>query len=434
MSPDIRVMVEQEAAKIRAEEQGRSARAAATAGAEFSPLGDDRYRFSLPAIGVVFDADRLRRDHNELIGELSVRCELPGARTIGSDASLSIADFNFSSARARSDRAKLLAQRANTGPGVDWAGLVEQFSQKVLEADRTGQPAVDLRTLPRPSADDDMLTVEGLALPRRHPSILFGDGGAGKSYLGLYIAGRLAEQCVSVALFDWELAGDDHRERLERLFPDGMPQILYARCERPLVYEADRLRRIVRDADIDFTVFDSVAFACDGPPEAAEVAGRYFRAARQIGGGSLHVAHVNKSENADQKPFGSSFWHNGARATWYVKQDEASAGSDVLQIGLFNRKSNLGRLRPPLGYSITFGEETTTFRRTDVADTPDLARKLTVRQRMTSLLRKGAMTPEAIAEEIEAEAEIVKRTARRYKNLFVMIPGGHVGLLEKRAL
>jgi hypothetical protein len=434
MSSDIRVMVEQEAAKIRAEEQGRSARAAATASAEFSLLGDDRYRLSLPAIGVVFDVDRLRRDHNELIGELSVRCELPGARTIGSDASLSIADFNFSSARARLDRAKLLAQRANTGAGVDWAGLVEQFSQKVLEADRTGQPAVDLRTLPRPNTDDDVLTVEGLALPRRHPSILFGDGGAGKSYLGLYIAGRLAEQCVSVALFDWELAGDDHRERLERLFPDGMPQILYARCERPLVYEADRLRRIVRDADIDFTVFDSVAFACDGPPEAAEVAGRYFRAARQIGGGSLHVAHVNKSENADQKPFGSSFWHNGARATWYVKQDEASAGSDVLQIGLFNRKSNLGRLRPPLGYSITFGEETTTFRRTDVADTPDLARKLTVRQRMTSLLRKGAMTPEAIAEEIEAEAEIVKRTARRYKNLFVMIPGGHVGLLEKRAL
>jgi hypothetical protein len=213
-----------------------------------------------------------------------------------------------------------------------------------------------------------------------------------------------------------------------------MPRILYARCERPLVHEADRLRRIVRDGAIEFTVFDSVAFACDGPPEAAEVAGRYFRAARQIGGGSLHIAHVSKGEAADQKPFGSAFWHNGARASWYVKQDEASAGSDVLQIGLFNRKSNLGRLRPPLGYSITFGEETTTFRRTDVADTPDLARKLTVRQRMAALLRKGAMMPEALAEEIEAEAETVKRTARRYKDLFVMIPGGRVGLVEKRAL
>lgn len=301
-------------------------------------------------------------------------------------------------------------------------------------ADRAGQPAVDLRTLPRPSADDDLLNVEGLALPRRHPSILFGDGGAGKSYLGLYIAGRIAEKGAAVALFDWELAGDDHRDRLERLFPDGMPRVLYARCERPLVYEVDRLRRIVRDGGIEFSVFDSVAFACDGPPEAAEVAGRYFRAVRQIGGGSLHIAHVSKGENADQKPFGSAFWHNGARSTWYVKQDEASAGTDVLQIGLFNKKANLGRLHSPLGYSITFGEEVTTFRRTDVADSPDLASKLSIRQRMTHLLRKSAMSPAAIAEEIDAKAETVERTARRYREQFVIIPGGLIGLLEKRSM
>ena len=183
-----------------------------------------------------------------------------------------------------------------------------------------------------------MIEVDGLALPKHHPSILFGDGGTGKSYLALYLAGRMAEKGVSVMLADWELCGDDHRDRLERLFPDGMPRILYARCEKPLDFEADRLRRVVKENGIQFSVFDSIAFASDGPPEAAEVAGRYFRAVRQIGGGSLHVAHVTNGENADKKPFGSAFWSNGARATWYVKQDEASAGSDALQIGLFNRK------------------------------------------------------------------------------------------------
>ena len=133
-----------------------------------------------------------------------------------------------------------------------------------------------------------MFTVDGLTLPRQHPSILFGDGGTGKSYIALYVAGRIAEQDISVALFDWELAGEDHRDRLERLFSDGMPRVLYCRCERPLVYEVDRLRRIVRDKGVQYAVYDSVAFASDGPPEAAEVAGRYFRAVRQIGGGSLH--------------------------------------------------------------------------------------------------------------------------------------------------
>jgi len=66
---------------------------------------------------------------------------------------LSIADFNLSSARARQDRAKLLSLRANTGD-LDWVGLVEEFCQRVLQAERTGQPAVDLRTLELPAADE----------------------------------------------------------------------------------------------------------------------------------------------------------------------------------------------------------------------------------------------------------------------------------------
>jgi len=98
--PDIGQMVEQEQEGLRAEQQRKDGRAPA---AEFSALGDDRYRLSLPAMGVVFEVDRLRRERNELVGELAVRCDLPGALTV--DGSLSIADFNISSARARLFRA-----------------------------------------------------------------------------------------------------------------------------------------------------------------------------------------------------------------------------------------------------------------------------------------------------------------------------------------
>ena len=332
----------------------------------------------------------------------------------------------MSSARARQDRAKLLAERSQNLT-LDWFAIIEEFCQRVLAAERNGQPAVDRRTLPRPAVDDS-LEVEGLSLLRRHPSIIFGDGGAAKSYLALYLAGRLAERGVRTALFDWELAGEDHRDRLELLFGTAMPKVIYARCDRPLVYEQDRLCRIVREEGIEFAVFDSVAFACDGPPEAAEVAGRYFRSVRAIGGGSLHIAHISKGDNADRKPFGSAFWDNGARKTWFARATEPSDDAVTLTVGLFNRKSNLGPLGHPVGFRIEFGEARTTFVRTDVADCPQLAESMTIRQRMAAALRRGAIAPKILAEEIGAKTETVTRIARKYKSQFIIVEGGEFAL------
>jgi hypothetical protein len=399
--------------------------------AGFEASGNDSYRLNVPDKGISVCADRVRREHHELIAELAVYCALPGARVVNGLA-LSIADLNLSSARARQDRAKLLAQRANTRD-LDWYGVIEEFCQRVIETERAGLPAIDLREIPRPGPDDS-LRVQGFRLPRRHSAILFGDGGAAKSYTALWLAGCLSEQGLSVGLFDWELAGEDHRDRLERLFPDGMPRVLYACCDRPLVHEADRLRRLARDASLDYAVFDSVAFACDGPPEAAEVASSYFRAVRQIGGGSLHVAHITKSDGGDRKPFGSVFWHNSARCTWFVKAAEGSDDSDTLTLGFFNRKSNLGPIQAPLGFRVDFTPEATVFTKTQVADCCDMVSQLSVRQRMASLLRHGPLTFEQIAEETDAELKTVRRESYRYKKLFVVLPGGKVGLAERRLL
>src|SRR6185295_13856874 len=127
------------------------------------------------------------------------------------------------------------------------------------------------------------------------------------SYLALHAGGTLAQRGVQVLYVDWELGGSDHRERLERLFGSEMPEVHYMRCDRPLVDEADRISREVRRLSIDYWVGDSVGFGTAGPPEAAEYALAFCRAVRQIGIGSLQLAHINRSENGEQKPFGSSF-------------------------------------------------------------------------------------------------------------------------------
>ena len=395
----------------------------------FEQESGERYRLTLPQGGISIEADRLRREHNELNCELCVRCTIPGARTY--DGVLSVADFNLSSARARSERAKLLHSLSNTKPEeIDWMALLEEFSQRALAAEREGQPAIDLRDLQKPGPDDSIY-VDGLSLPRRHPAFIFGDGGAAKSYVALYIAGRMAQRGINVALFDWELAGEDHRDRLERLFGDSMPKIYYARCERALVYEVDRLKRIVRDNSINYTLFDSVAFATDGPPEAAEAAGRYFRAVRQIGLGSLHIAHITKGEGGEEKPFGSVFWHNGARSTWFAKLADSSRDGRQLTLGLFNKKANLGRLQPPTGFDIAFTEIRTYFKQTNPADNPELAPKMPIKDRMLYLLKAGEMSCEEIADAIDAKADTVRRTAQKHKGLFTVLQGGKVALLQR---
>ena len=397
---------------------------------DFSLNTDGAYKLAIPEYAITVEVDRLRRESHELIGELCVRCDMPGVRSY--DGALSVADFNLSSARARVERAKILGTRTNFGSRdewIDWLGIIEEFCQRVLVDDRRGQSSVDLRELERP-LPNDTIKVSGLELPRRHPTIVFGDGGAAKSYVALYLAGMMAQSGMRVALFDWELAGEDHRDRLEKLFPGEMPQITYARCERALIHEVDRLRRIVRDGNIEYCFFDSIAFACSGPPESAEIAGEYFRAIRQIGGGSYHIAHVSKADGADKKPFGSSFWHNGARATWYVHSSQDSINERVINLGMFNRKANLARLQKPVGLRVEFTDTHTYITVDNVADTPELAEKMSLTQRMREALKRGEMTVEDLSIVAQVPVKRINEAAKRNNKLFI-VNGGKIANLYR---
>lgn len=381
--------------------------------------------WEIPNQPIKFIVSRIRRESHELIGELTVICNLPGALTIG-DGQLSVADMNFSSLTARQARAKFLTQRSQTNGHCDWLGWIENFSQQVIQKEREGDPSIDLRTVPLPPPGDD-LKINGLVMPRRHPTILFGDGGAAKSYTALYIAGMLAKDGLNVAFFDWELEKEDHRIRLGLLFGADMPPLRYNKCKRPLIYEIDSLRRTVRDHAIDFAIFDSIAFACDGPPESAEIAGKYFRAVREIGCGSLHNAHINRSESNDQKPFGSAFWHNGARSTWFVQADQEEP--TTLRLGFFNRKANLGPLAPAFSCLVSFHPHSTTFDEIDINECPDFAAKQTISQRLYPLLKRGSMPISELATLLDAKENTIYITAKRNRK-FILLNGGRIGLRE----
>lgn len=401
----------------------------------FEVVDEGRYRLSVPGICAELEVDRLRRDGGELVCELTVRCWLPGAR--GVDGVLSVADFNLSSARARLDRAKLLAARAGTkAEEVDWPGIVEELAQRVLTAQRSVE-AIELCEVPLPEAEDLWVEVDGFRLLKHHPNMIFSLGGGAKSYLGVYIAARLAMAGERVLYIDTEADSATHRLRLHRLF--GQKQIfglLYYRAYQPLNEAVDGLRRLIADRRVTFVIVDSVSCAADGPLEESATATRLFQALRRFNCGSLLMAHTQKGGEAkDKTPFGSVFFLNLSRRVWAAEKIDDTG--DTFVVKLRCSKSNFGGEGTVFCWRFIFtGRDEEPDARTEIfpvnpAEVEEAAADLPLHERIAMLLRKGAMTRDEIADELEASPDSVRRVINRNKDRFLVLQGGRVALRDR---
>jgi hypothetical protein len=216
-----------------------------------------------------------------------------------------------------------------------------------------------------------------------------------------------------------------------------LPDIYYIKCDRPLVHDVERLRRIVRNERIEYGHFDSAAYATDGKPEDAVSAMAFFRALRQLGIGSNVLAHTRR-EDGEQQPFGSVFWHNSFRSTWNIKRANTSPDGNVVNLGAFPRKFNLGPHPSAVGLSVQFEGDRVYFTRTDVATIDELAEGLPLWQRMKAALKTGPQTLATLAEELNhPNVESLDRLVRRHKSLFTKVSGSdhitRIALIERRA-
>ena len=242
---------------------------------------------------------------------------------------------------------------------------------------------------------------------------------------------------------DWEWGSQAHRRRLGRLAQGKkLPRIHYIRCDRPLVNEVPRLQRLIRELDLGFLVLDSVVFGCDGPAEQSDTAGRYFMALRQLAIPSLLIAHVTKAEDGDKKPFGSSFWHNSARLTWYIRKS-GEFGEQTI-VGLFNRKNNDDRPLEPRAFRFWFQDEMlqtiiSPASMDDLANEPDIAEKMPLKARIAASVKYEPKTISEIAVEIGRTVQDVSTTIRREEKqgrTFTRVQGPdqvyRIALLETR--
>lgn len=389
------------------------------------------YVLQLEDVPIRFELRQVRWERGELFARLTVRTSLPGTPTydgvLGAPSTL-----NLSSGNARKTRAEHL-KSLSEAPQIPWSWLIEELAVRVFEHQDQGEPAVNLATMPDPGdAQDDMFNFYGVTLPSQHNSILFGDGGVMKSFLELAIAANLAQGGLRVAIFDWEMKPRDHRRRLSMMFgPDPLPHVLHVKCNRPLVQECERLRRLVRSEKLDYVFYDSVGYACQGDPATSESALAYFQATNLIGIGGCHLAHITKNgDDNDKRPFGSTFWHNSARCTWNVKLESSDYQSTTAGgprrihkvIGLFNRKTSFDDLLPPVGLSVTFENGRCEFAPTSLTTTTELVKNLSLKERMIGVVRHQPQTLAAIAQELGHDnVDTLDRTVRRYKDLFTKI-------------
>ena len=157
---------------------------------------------------------------------------------------------------------------------------------------------------------------------------------------------------------DYEDTEEEIAERVNAIHTGmGLPhgsEIIRRFCYRPLVSEINEIQRLVAENSIDLVVVDSAGLACGGRPEEAEVTLQYFGALRSLRSTSLTIAHQPKhAEGNDASPFGSTYWKAMIRSLFHIRCTQ-DPGSDVLHLGIFDKKANSRSPLPPIGLKVYF--------------------------------------------------------------------------------
>ena len=252
-------------------------------------------------------------------------------------------------------------------------------------------------------------------------NMIFGKGGTGKTYISLALATALASgepflesvpsKKVKVLFIDYESTKGIFAKRLQKVSPNFKENnmLLYRPTHEPLFEIVDELRGLVRNHGIELIIVDSVALACGGRPEEAEMALKFFLALKRIPCTSLAIAHETKAENKSYA-FGSVFFFNSFRNIWNAQSEPDDLGSSVLNVGLFHRKANEDKISYPRGIRIYFGEETIEI---SAGNTGLWEKEQTVNQQIWTLLLEGAKTNKEIADHLGKNRETIRKELHR---------------------
>jgi hypothetical protein len=241
-------------------------------------------------------------------------------------------------------------------------------------------------------------------LPDGFPAILHGDGGQGKSFLGLamgscVVAGLpfLGEDVVRgpVLYLGWELDGDEFSRRAYQIarglgFDKPPSGLLYGKAAAPLAQILDDVRSHVLARGVGLVVVDSLGPACGGDTQSERLILPTMGALRSLGASVLCIDHQSKMQQGQdygqKTPYGSAYKFNLARAVWQIERGERREDG-VLDLLLRHRKANFASLSADMGVQIVFDGPTVRLHRVNPSDVPGLADKLPAREQAWAALQ-----------------------------------------------
>ena len=383
--------------------------------------------------GIVIRVDRLHSEKAGVYGELLIESVDPGVWPHITGP----VHYNLISTNTRAQLKRHLEEVHPSDGVLNWGAVLEQMSYLVVEAHRVGEPPIHMADYTAP--EEVGFRIAPL-LQERMPTLMFGEGDTLKSFLATFLCvitrtgtpqAGLHPEPGNILYLDWEEDADTFWHRLDMLTTGmniAIPEGIYWRhMVEPLTAEAPAINKLVREKGIDLVVVDSAAPATL-EPENAQMVIPYFTALRSFGVASLTIAHMTKQARGDY-PFGSTMWRNMPRANFQVKADRSE---DDVAISLRNTKANNRRRLKPLGYKFSFGDGAVTVTSAQPLDYPDLAQDTPLKDRIREALRRGQMSPEDIAKELDESRDSVRRTLNRNKNDFQKL-GNEWGISYREA-
>jgi len=232
------------------------------------------------------------------------------------------------------------------------------------------------------------------AIPFGFPTIIYGDGGLGKSYLGLYL-GTLAalgsqtflglefhSEPINVLYADWELNKDEVSDRARKIscglgLTKPPSNLFYIPVSQGLRKYLPQLRAIVNRERIRLLIIDSLGSSSVDADKFLDVV-QVMNEIKNLGIASVLLDHQSKMQSQDtydrKSPYGSVYKFNLARSVFQLSSAQYGNinNGDHSPRKLRHTKTNFGRKLDDLFFNIIFDEYKVIFCSMESSEKKDL--------------------------------------------------------------